>query len=100
MTPTELIRFPQRPRAVLFDLFHTLASVPPPAMTGDVSLPQILGVPAGERQRRYYDEDVLGRCVGREVAADATMRGVTRGIDPREWADRNPPAVRSRRRRF
>src|SRR5712671_2576603 len=100
MTPTELIRFTQRPKAVLFDLFHTLASVPPPAMTGDASVPQILGVPAAEWQRRYYDEDVLGRCVGRVVDAVEAMRGVTHGIDPTVSEDRILAAVESRRRRF
>ena len=34
-------------------------------MTGERSVPEILGVPADEWQRQYYDEDVLGRCLGR-----------------------------------
>ena len=47
-----------RPEAVLFDLFHTLACVPPPALAGEEPVPQILGVPAAEWQRRYYEDDV------------------------------------------
>jgi putative hydrolase of the HAD superfamily len=100
MPPTESIRFAKRPKAVLFDLFHTLASVPPPAIAGDASVPQILGVSAAEWQRRYYDEDVLGRCVGRVVDAVKAMRMVTHAIDPTVPEDRILAAVESRRRRF
>jgi putative hydrolase of the HAD superfamily len=98
MTRTESIRSAKRPKAVLFDLFHTLASVPPPAV--DTSVPQILGVSAAEWQRRYYDEDVLGRCVGRVVDAVKAMRMVTHAIDPTVPEDRILAAVESRRRRF
>src|SRR5262245_9924658 len=45
------------PRAVLFDLFHTLVSVPAPALAGEVPVSELLGVPAAEWQRRYYEED-------------------------------------------
>src|SRR5258707_527474 len=34
----------ERPKAILFDLFHTLVCVPPPSLTGDKSVPEILGV--------------------------------------------------------
>jgi putative hydrolase of the HAD superfamily len=100
MTSGTSTRFAPRPKAVLFDLFHTLASVPPPAMTGDASVPQILGVSAAEWQRRYYDEDVLGRCVGRVVDAVEAMRMVTHSIDPTVPEERILAAVESRRRRF
>ena len=59
----------QRPKAVLFDLFHTLVCVPPPALVGEISVPEILGVSAPEWQRRYYDEDHLGRCLGGGLAS-------------------------------
>jgi putative hydrolase of the HAD superfamily len=100
MTPVTPTPLGPRPKAVLFDLFHTLASVPPPSATGDRSIPQILGVPSGEWQRRYYDEDVLGRCLGRVVDAVEAMRLVTHGIDPTVPEDRIVAAVESRRRRF
>ena len=89
-----------RPKAVLFDLFHTLASVPPPALSGERPIPQILGVPAAEWQRRYYDDDVLGRCLGHIVDAVDAMRVVTHSIDPTVPEDRILAAVESRRRRF
>src|SRR5215831_13756227 len=90
----------KRPKAVLFDLFHTLVCVPPPALTGDKSVPEILGVSAEEWQRRYYDEDVLGRCLGRVRDAVDAMRLVTHSIDPTVDEARILSAVESRRRRF
>jgi len=39
------------PKSVLFDLFHTLASVPPPAFSGEVPISEILDVP-----RRLVDD--------------------------------------------
>ena len=98
--PTGSTRFVPLPRAVLFDLFHTLASVPPPALAGEVPVPEILGVPADEWQRRYYDDDVLGRCVGRVVDGVEAMRMVTHSIDPTVPEARILAAVESRRRRF
>jgi putative hydrolase of the HAD superfamily len=89
-----------RPKAILFDLFHTLASVPPPALSGDVPIPELLGVPTAEWQRLYYDEDVLGRCVGQVTDAVEAMRRVTHAIDPGVSEDRILQAVESRRRRF
>jgi len=101
MVPLKTSRFVPRPKAVLFDLFHTLASVPAPALlAGDLSVPQILGVSAAEWQRRYYDEDILGRCLGRVVDAVEAMRMVTHSIDPTVPEDRILAAVDSRRRRF
>ena len=93
-------RFVPLPKAVLFDLFHTLASVPPPAVAGETPVPQILGVPAPEWQRLYYEDDVLGRCLGRVVDSVEAMRMVTHAIDPSVPEDRILAAVESRRRRF
>ena len=89
-----------QPKAVLFDLFHTLASVPPPALSGEMPIPQILGVPAAEWQRRYYDDDVLGRCLGHIVDGVEAMRIVTHSIDRSVPEERILAAVESRRRRF
>src|SRR6266571_4754452 len=89
-----------KPKAILFDLFHTLACVPPPASVGERSVPEILGVPADEWQRLYYDEDVLGRCLGRVRDSVEAMRLVTHSIDPSVDENRILEAVASRRRRF
>lgn len=89
-----------RPNAVLFDLFHTLASVPSPALAGEAPVAHILGVPADEWQRRYHDDDILGRCLGRMVDSVEAMRIVTHSIDPTVSEERILAAVDSRRRRF
>jgi putative hydrolase of the HAD superfamily len=89
-----------RPKAVLFDLFHTLVCVPPPASVGHIPVPEILGVCSNEWQRRYYDDDVLGRCVGRVRDSVDAMRLVTHAIDPTVAEERILQAVESRRRRF
>jgi putative hydrolase of the HAD superfamily len=88
------------PKAVLFDLFHTLASVPPPALAGEPAVPEILGVPPAEFQRMYYDEDILGRCLGHIHDDVEAMRLVARSIDPAVPEERILAAVESRRRRF
>src|SRR5438552_2275687 len=88
------------PKAVLFDLFHTLASVPPPALSGEVPISQILGVPGDVWHRLYYDDDVLGRCLGQIHDGIEIMRRVTHAIDPTVDEDRILSAVASRRRRF
>ena len=88
------------PKAVLFDLFHTLACVPTPAAAGEVSVPELLGVSAAEWQRRYYDDDILGRSVGRVNDPVEAMRLVTHSIDPTVPEERIRAAVDSRRRRF
>lgn len=92
--------FAPLPKAVLFDLFHTLACVPLPAAAGEAPVSQILGVSSVEWQRRYYDEDVLGRCLGRVVDSVEAMRRVTHSIDPTVSEERILAAVESRRRRF
>src|SRR3954471_10909779 len=89
-----------RPKAVLFDLFHTLVCVPPPAQVGETPVPEILGVSAEEWQRLYYDEDVLGRCLGQVRDGVEAMRLVTHSIDPTIDETRILAAVESRRRRF
>jgi putative hydrolase of the HAD superfamily len=88
------------PKAVLFDLFHTLASVPPPATAGEIPISQILGVPGDEWHRLYYDDDVLGRCLGHICDDVEVMRRVTHAIDPTVDEDKILAAVKSRRRRF
>lgn len=88
------------PKAVLFDLFHTLANVPPPATVGEPTLSEILGVPSAEFQRHYYDEDTLGRCLGRIHDDVEAMRLIARSIDPAVTEERILAAVESRRRRF
>src|SRR5262245_33069925 len=89
-----------RPKAVLFDLFHTLASVPPPALSGEIPISQILGVPSQEWHRLYYDDDVLGRCLGHIHDDFDIMRRVTHSIDPTVAEEKIHAAVLSRRRRF
>lgn len=90
----------QLPKAVLFDLFHTLASVPTPALSGEIPISEILGVPGREWHRLYYDDDVLGRCVGHIHDDVEIMCRVTHSIDPTVDERRILTAVESRRRRF
>jgi putative hydrolase of the HAD superfamily len=85
---------------VLFDLFHTLATVPPPATVGEPTIPEILGIPAAEFQRKYYDDDTLGRCLGRIHDDVEAMRLIARSIDPAVPEERILAAAESRRRRF
>ena len=89
-----------RPKAVLFDLFHTLACVTPPDLAGEPPLSQILGLSGDEFHRLYYDEDVLGRCLGHVRDGVEAMRRVTHAIDPTVGEDRILAAVASRQRRF
>lgn len=88
------------PKAVLFDLFHTLASVPPPALVGEPPVSQILGVSGADWHRLYYDEDILGRCVGQILDGVEAMRRITHKLDPTVDDARILAAVESRRRRF
>jgi putative hydrolase of the HAD superfamily len=90
----------QIPKAVLFDLFHTLVSVPPPALVGEPPISEILGVSGPDWHRLYYDEDVLGRCVGHVLDGVEAMRRVTHSLDPTVDDARILAAVESRRRRF
>jgi putative hydrolase of the HAD superfamily len=88
------------PKAVLFDLFHTLACVPPPAIAGEPPISQILGVSSSEWQRLYYETDVLGRCLGHVQDSIEAMRRVAHSLDPSIDEARILAAVESRRRRF
>ncbi len=88
------------PKAVLFDLFHTLVCVPTPEVAGERPLTEILGVPSAEWTRRYYEDDVLGRCLGHVLDGFEAMRRVTHSIDPSVPESRILEAVESRRRRF
>ncbi|HJZ74913.1 MAG TPA: HAD-IA family hydrolase [Vicinamibacterales bacterium] len=85
---------------MLFDLFHTLVSVPVPALAGELPAAEHLGVCSLEWQRRYHDEDVFGRCVGRVTDAFEAMRLVAHSIDPAVPLARIHAAVESRRRCF
>jgi putative hydrolase of the HAD superfamily len=89
-----------KPKAILFDLFHTLASVPPPALAGEIPVSQILGVSGAEWHRLYYDDDVLGRCLGHVHDGVEAMRRVAHMLDPTIDEARILEAVESRRRRF
>ncbi|HTR79374.1 MAG TPA: HAD family hydrolase [Gemmatimonadaceae bacterium] len=100
MTPAESRGPCPRPTVVLFDLFHTLVSVPSPARAGELAVAEILGVSREEWQRRYYDEDILGRCLGRVCDPLEAMRGVAHTIDPFIPEERIVVAAASRRRRF
>src|SRR6185503_3678192 len=53
-----------------------------------------------EWHRLYYDDDVLGRCVGKVVDGVDAMRRVTHAIDPTVSEERILAAVGNRRRRF
>jgi putative hydrolase of the HAD superfamily len=88
------------PKAVLFDLFHTLACVPTPAASGELPIPEILGVSDIEWQRLYYDADVLGRCLGHVQDGVEAMRRIAHSMDPSIDETRILAAVESRRRRF
>ena len=88
------------PKAVLLDLFHTLASVPPPALAGEIPVSEILGVSSRDWHRLYYDEDVLGRCLGHVSDGLEAMRRVTHALDPTVDEERILAAVKSRQRRF
>jgi putative hydrolase of the HAD superfamily len=88
------------PKAVLLDLFHTLASVPPPALAGEIPVSEILGVSSHDWHRLYYDEDVLGRCLGHVCDGVEAMRRVTHALDPTVDEERILAAVKSRQRRF
>ena len=89
-----------RPKAILFDLFHTLITVPSPALAGEIPVSEILGVSSKEWHRLYYDEDIFGRCLGRIHDGVEVMRLVTHALDPSVDEAQILAAVESRRRRF
>jgi putative hydrolase of the HAD superfamily len=91
-----------RPKAVLFDLFHTLISVP---MTGGRFGPpmaETLGMPHEhvELHRRYHDDDVLGRCVGRVRDPHDIVRQIARGMNPAVTDEQIATALAHRRSRI
>jgi putative hydrolase of the HAD superfamily len=88
------------PKAVLFDLFHTLTCVPPPALVGERPISEILGVSSRDWQRLYYDSDILGRCLGHVQDGVEAMRRVAHFLDPAIEEEKIIAAVESRRRRF
>ena len=92
----------RRPEAVLFDLFHTLVSVPKPGGIHGPSVAEALGIPEheAELQRRYHDDDVLGRCLGHVRDPREVMRRLARGLSPSVTDARIEAALASRRRRF
>ena len=89
-----------RPKAVLFDLFHTLVCVPSPASLGQPSVSEILGVPSAEWLHHFYEADTQGRAVGRVVDAVEAMRLVAHSIDPTISQERIRRAVAIRQRCF
>jgi putative hydrolase of the HAD superfamily len=95
-----LMRPLPKPKAVLFDLFHTLTTVPPPATAGEIPISEILGVSGKEWHRLYYDDDILGRCLGRIQDGVEAMRRVTHALDPTVDEARILAAAASRKRRF
>lgn len=97
-----MVRPLPRPRAVLFDLFHTLVSVPKPGGAFGPSVAEALGIPHhhAELQRRYHDADVLGRCLGRVRDPLAILTALARGLEPSLSDDRLAAALETRRRRF
>jgi putative hydrolase of the HAD superfamily len=89
-----------RPKAVLFDLFHTLVCVPSPASLGERSVAEILGVPSTEWLHHFYEADTHGRALGRVVDAVDAMRLVAHSIDPTVPEHRIRDAVAMRQRCF
>jgi putative hydrolase of the HAD superfamily len=88
------------PKAVLFDLFHTLTCVQPPALAGERPISEILGVSSSDWQHLYYDADILGRCLGHVQDGVEAMRRVAHFLDPSIDEAKIIAAVESRRRRF
>lgn len=91
-----------RPRAVLFDLFHTLVSVPKPGGPAGPSLAEALGIPHAhaELQRRYHEGDILGRCVGRIRDPREILKKLAHGLDPTISEEQITEALATRQRRF
>jgi putative hydrolase of the HAD superfamily len=91
-----------RPKAVLFDLFHTLVSLPKPGGEFGLAMADALGIPHAydEIQRRYHEDDVLDRCRGRVRDPIEIMRAIAHGLDPSISDDAIATAVDGRRRRI
>ena len=93
MTP----RIP-RPKAVLFDLFHTLVSVRPSGADVPPTW-EDLGLPREEYERRWFD-DTDGRATGRIKDPVEVIRVVIHAIDPTIPMERIEWAALRRARRF
>src|SRR5436190_5147706 len=103
MRSTTLLVMTERiplPKAVLFDLFHTLTCVPRPAVVGERPISEILGVSSRDLQRLYYDSDVFGRCLGHVQDGVEAMRRVAHYLDPSIDEARIIAVLESRRRRL
>jgi putative hydrolase of the HAD superfamily len=89
-----------RPRAVLFDLFHTLVAPPPPGGALGGAIAEALGMPdrTADVARRYYEDDVLDRCRGRVRDPLEMMRAVAHALDPDVTDEAIALAVDHRRR--
>lgn len=87
-----------RPKAVLFDLFHTLVQVRPSADTGAHTWFD-LGVAREDWERVLY-EDAPGRAVGRTRDPVDGMRRLAHAIDPSIPLSRIERAARRRLERF
>lgn len=87
----------ERPRAVLFDLFHTLVTVRPRAEIPPTW--EELGVPRDAFEARWFD-DSDGRNVGRVRDPVEAIRMVIHDIDPSVPLDRIERAVERRKARF
>ena len=87
-----------RPRAVLFDLFHTLVTVRPQGI--DIPPTWVdLGLPREEYEKRWFD-DGDGRAIGRIKDPVEVIRLVIHDIDPTISMERIEWASRRRARRF
>ena len=91
-----------RPKAVLFDLFHTLVTIPLPEGRFGPTAAASLGIPHenAEFQDRMHGRDVLGRCVGAIRDPHEIMRRLAHQFDPAIGDDRVAEAVANRRRRI
>jgi putative hydrolase of the HAD superfamily len=89
------------PKAVLFDLFHTLVCVPRPGGEFGPTMAETLGMPHhhAELNRRYYEDDVLKRSTGAIRDPLDIMRQLARGLDPLVSEERIATALAHRRRR-
>ena len=91
-----------RPKAVLFDLFHTLVTIPRAEGEFGPTAAASLGIPHAhaEFQRRMHEDDVLGRCLGHVLDPHEVMRRLAHHFDPTISDERVADAVKWRRKRI
>jgi putative hydrolase of the HAD superfamily len=91
-----------KPRAVLFDLFHTLVTIPKAEGEFGPTAAASLGIPHAhaEFQRRMHEDDVLGRCLGHVLDPHDVMRRLAHHFDPTISDERVADAVKWRRKRI